>query len=161
MQWDRTFCAACRRAPPRAWSQVWSFDASTIALSALTGTPQASVPADVAEWLEDDTPGAHLVVLDGARECVQLADVEGWQRFMQSLHEAWVEPLYEAVKRRIVGDATLYPADGSAWCLDTRAARRWWVRPRPLTVLAPSAHALGGGLSGPAMENIIVRRVFF
>src|SRR3569623_1003149 len=104
--------------------------------------PQACVPADGAEWLEDDTPGAHLVVLDGARECVQLADVEGWQRFMQSLHEAWLEPLYEAVKRRIVGDATLYPADGSAWCLDTRAARRWWVRPRPLTVLAPSAHAL-------------------
>lgn len=129
---------------PRAWSQVWSNEASTIALAALTGVRQASVPADVAEWLEDDTPGAHLIVFDGARECVQLADVEGWQRFMQSLHEAWLEPLYEAVKRRLVGDATLDPVDGSAWRLDTRSARRWWVRPRPLTALVPSAHALAG-----------------
>jgi len=129
---------------PRAWSQVWSNEASTIALAALTGTQQASVPADVTEWLEDDTPGAHLVVLDGARECVQLADVEDWQRFMQSLHEAWLEPMYGAVKRRVVGDATLYPADGSAWRLDTRRARRWWIRQRPLTALVPSVPALAG-----------------
>ena len=123
------------RLPPSAsaaWSQVWSNEALAAGLAALTHTPCASLPADADEWLQDDTAGAQLVVIDGAREAAHMGDVEAWQAFLHALHEAWLAPLYEAVKRRRVAQATLYAADGRAFRLDARAARRWWVRARPI-----------------------------
>lgn len=129
---------------PGAWSFVWSNEATATALAALAGVPHASLPADAEELLEDDTPGMHLAVLDGARERVQLVDVEGWQIFLQGVHEAWLAPLYHAVKRRIVADVTLYTADGTALRLDSRGARRWWVRRRPLAAWAQEEGAPTG-----------------
>lgn len=122
--------------PRAAWSHVWTNESLVAGLAALAGVPCASVPADADEWLQDETPGAHLVVLDGVREAVQLSDVETWQAFVHALHETWLAPLYDAVKRRRVECATLYAADGRAFRLDARAARRWWVRARPLTAWA-------------------------
>lgn len=117
--------------PTATWSHVWSNEALAAGLAALTQVPCASLPADVDEWLQEDTPGAQLVVIDGAREAARVGDVEAWRAFLHALHEAWLAPLYDAVKRRRVAQATLCAADGRAFRLDARAARRWWVRARP------------------------------
>lgn len=119
--------------PRRTWSHIWSNEAVSTSLAALAGVPQATLPADAGEFLENRIIGSHLVVLDGARERVQFADVEGWQAFLHAAHESWLAPLYDAVKRRRLDEIIIYPADGSSFRLATRAARRWWVRRRPLT----------------------------
>ena len=122
--------------PHGTWSQVWSNEALATGLAALAGTPHASLPADAAEWLEDDTPGAHLLVLDGAREAAQYADVEAWRKFIESVHESWIAPLYAALKQGRLDSVTLDTLQGRAFVLDTRAARRWWLRRRPLPAWA-------------------------
>lgn len=118
--------------PRGVWSQVWSNEALAAGLAAMTGVPHSSVPADAAEWLEDETPGQHLVVLDGGCEAAQGADVDTWQRFVQGVQDAWLTPLYRAVQQGRVVNITLHLAQSGSFMLDRRAARRWWVRRRPM-----------------------------
>lgn len=118
--------------PSHTWSQVWSNEAVAAGLAALADVPHSTLPADACELLEDDAAGAHLVVLDGVRESVQMGNVEAWQAFLQSVYEAWLAPLYEAVKSRQLDYATLHPAERSTFRIGTREARRWWLRRRPL-----------------------------
>ncbi len=122
--------------PRGTWAQVWSNEALAAGLAALAGTPHASLPADAAEWLEDETPGAQLLVLDGAREAAQCADIEAWRKFIESVHESWIAPLYAALKQGRVDSVTIDTLQGRAFVLDVRAARRWWLRRRPLLAWA-------------------------
>lgn len=119
-------------AAPVAWSQLWGNDALSRGLAALASVPCSSLPPDAAEWLEDDTPGKHLLVMDGLRDKIQFANVEGWREFLQSLHDAWLAPLFAALKQRRAAAVTLYPADGTVFRVTARDARRWWVRRRSL-----------------------------
>lgn len=118
--------------PRGAWAQVWGNDALTKGLASLAGVPSATVPASATEWLEHDIPGDHLIVLEGSREKVQFGDVEGWREFLETLHDAWLEPLFAALKQRRLAALSIYPADGTVFRLTARDARRWWVRRRPL-----------------------------
>jgi len=115
------------------WSHVWSNDALSQGLASLMDIPRSSLPPEAAEWLDDDTPGEHLLVMDGMRDKVQLGSVEGWREFMQAWHDAWLAPLLVALKGRRLATLRLYPADGTVFELGTRDARRWWVRRRSLS----------------------------
>ena len=114
------------------WSRLWGNDALSLGLAALMNIPGSSVPSDAAEWLDCDIPGEHLLVLDGLRERIQFADVEGWRDFLQSLHDAWLEPLFDALKQGGLAALNLYPADGSQFSVTAGGARRWWIRRRRL-----------------------------
>ena len=118
--------------PRDVWSQVWSNEALATGLADMAGVPHSSVPADAADWLEDETPGAHLVVLDGGREAAQGADVDTWQRFVHAVQKAWLAPLYRAVQQGRIQNITLHLAQSGSFGLDRRAARRWWLRRRPM-----------------------------
>ena len=114
------------------WSQLWSNDGFSQSLAALMRVPGASLPSDAAEWLEDDTPGEQLLVMDGLQEKIQFADVEAWREYVQTLHDAWFAPLFAALKQQRLAALNLYPADGRVLRLSAGDARRWWVRRRPL-----------------------------
>jgi hypothetical protein len=114
------------------WSQLWSNDGFSQSLAALMRVPGASLPSDAGEWLEDDTPGEQLLVMDGLQEKIQFADVEAWREYVQTLHDAWFAPLFAALKQRRLAALNLYPADGRVLRLSAGDARRWWVRRRPL-----------------------------
>jgi hypothetical protein len=117
---------------PVSWSQLWGNDALSQGLAALLRVACASLPPDATEWLQDDTPGEHLLVLDALREKIQFDDVEAWREFLQSLHDAWLEPLFAALKQGRVAALHLYPADGTVFHVTAGDARRWWVRRRSL-----------------------------
>ena len=118
--------------PRGAWSQAWGNDAVTQGLAALAGVPCATLPDGAAEWLEDDAPGEHLAVMDAVRAKIQFGDAEGWREFLESLHEYWLQPLFAALKQRRLAALSLFPADGTAFHVSAGAARRWWVRRRPM-----------------------------
>lgn len=117
---------------PVEWSQVWGNDALSKGLACLARVACSSLPADAAEWLADNTPGKHLLVLDGLREKVQFGDVVGWREFLNSLDSAWLQPLFAALKQGRLAILNLYPADGTAFSVTVGHARRWWVRRRSL-----------------------------
>jgi hypothetical protein len=117
---------------PVSWAQLWGNDALSQGLASLARVACASLPPDAAEWLEDDTPGEHLLIVDGLREKIQFANVEGWREFLRSLHDAWLRPLFAALKQGRLAALSLYPADGTVFRVTARDARRWWVRRRPL-----------------------------
>lgn len=118
--------------PQGSWSQVWGNDALTRGLASLAGVSCATLPVNAAEWLEDRTPGQQLLVLDGLYEKIQFGNVEGWREFLETFHEYWLEPLFNALKQRRIAALSLCPADGSMFRVTARDARRWWVRRRPL-----------------------------
>lgn len=117
---------------PVTWSQLWGNDALSQGLATLARVACGSLPPEAAEWLEDDTLGEQLLVLDGLRDKIQFTNVEGWREYLQSLHDAWLGPLFAALKRRRVAALHLYPADGTVFHVTGRDARRWWVRRRRL-----------------------------
>ena len=119
--------------PRGGWSQVWGNDALTAGLASLADVACATLPEDAAAWLQDDTPGRHLAILEGLRERVQFGNVEGWREFLESFHEYWLAPLFAALKQRRLAALSIYPADGTAFHVTAGGARRWWTRRRPLT----------------------------
>jgi hypothetical protein len=120
------------RAPQAVWSRVWGNDALTQGLAMLAGAPCDVLPADGAQWLEQRIAGRHLLVLDGVREKAQFGDIEGWRGFLETLHEYWLEPLFAALRQRRIAELEIAAADGVVSRVTARAARRWWVRRRPL-----------------------------
>lgn len=120
------------RVPQAAWSRVWGNDALTQGLAMLADVPCDLLPADGAEWLEQRIAGRHLLVLDGVREKVQFGDVEGWRGFLEALDEYWLGPLFAALRQRHIAELEIAAADGAVSRVTARAARRWWVRRRPL-----------------------------
>jgi hypothetical protein len=117
---------------PVPWSQLWGNDALSRSLASLARVADSSLPSDAVEWLEDDTPGPQLLVWEGLREKIQFSNVEGWREFLQSLHDAWLQPLFAALKQRRLAALNLYPADGTVFRVTADGARRWWVRRRAL-----------------------------
>lgn len=114
------------------WSKVWSAEPVTLALARLSGTPAASLPATAAEWLATDTPGAQLIVLDGARAHVQYSEQGDWQAFVERLEADWISPLLTAVRARALERLTLHTESAPDFVLTRKAARRWWRRRRRL-----------------------------
>ncbi len=115
------------------WSKVWAAEPVTLAFARLSGTPAAAVPANARQWLEQaDTAGAHLIVLDGARACVQYAEHGDWQAFLERLEADWIDPLLAAVRERTLERLTLHTESAPDFVLTRKAARRWWRRRRRL-----------------------------
>lgn len=118
--------------PRGGWSQVWGSDTLTAGLASLGGAAYATLPEDAVVWLQDDTPGHHLVVLEGLREKVRFGNLEGWREIIESLHDYWLTPLFAALKQRRLAALSIYPADGTVFHVTAGDARRWWTRRRPL-----------------------------
>jgi hypothetical protein len=119
-------------APPRLWSQAWANEALARALAALGATPCHSLPEDAAEWLEErHDEGAQLLLIESLRDPAQLDDVEGWREAVTVVDEAWLRPLWEALRRRRLAVLDIHPADGAMFRITARDARRWWPRRRP------------------------------
>ena len=118
--------------PSVAWSQVWGNDALSNSLASLARVPSSSLPGDAEEWLEDGTPGEHLLVWDGLQDKNQLGDMEAWRGFLSALHDDWLKPLLSALKQRRLAAVHLYPTDGGSFRLSGRDAGRWWVGRRSL-----------------------------
>ena len=114
------------------WSQVWGNDALSQGLASIMKVGSSSMPSEASDWLENDIPGEHMLVIDGLREKIQFADIEGWHSFLHSLHEAWLEPLFIALKQGHLTALNLYPADGTMFRVTAGDARRWWVRRRSM-----------------------------
>jgi hypothetical protein len=100
----------------------------------LADVPCATLPTSAAEWLEDQILGDHLIVMDALQEKIAIGNVEGWREFLETLHDYWLLPLLNALKRRRLDALNLYPADGTVFRITGRGVRRWWVRRRPLAV---------------------------
>jgi hypothetical protein len=118
--------------PAVAWSQLWGNDALSKSLASLARVPASSQPAEAEEWLEDGTPGEHLLIWDGLQEKIRFGEVEAWREFLRALHDDWLKPLLTALKQRRLAAVHLYPTDGSSFRLTGRDARRWWVGRRSL-----------------------------
>lgn len=119
------------------WSKVWATEPVTLALARLSGTSSASVPATAAEWLESDTPGDHLIVLDAARVHVQYSEQGDWQAFLERLETDWINPLLTAVRARALERLTLHSEAAPDFVFTRKAARRWWRRRRRLRSYLP------------------------
>jgi hypothetical protein len=116
---------------PVEWAQVHGDEPLCLALARLSEVPSGAAPASFGEWLRlAERPGAHLVVLDGARAPVQYGDAEQWRALLERLEREWMAPLQDALRARELRSLTL-TADGRAFRVDGARLRRWWRRRRP------------------------------
>lgn len=117
---------------PVEWVHVYSEEPISLALARLSEVPSSARPADFADWQRRARePGAHLVVLDHGRGAVQYGERQQWRAFIELLERDWMAPMFQALKARQIGAATLC-ADGRAYRIGVRQTRRWWRRRRPL-----------------------------
>ena len=115
------------------WAHVCSEEPITLALARLSEIPSSAKPADFAEWQRQARqPGAYLIVIDDARGAAQHGDGERWLRAVESLERDWMVPAFKALRASGLESLTLH-ADGRAYRIGPRQARRWWRRRRPLS----------------------------
>jgi hypothetical protein len=117
------------------WQQVWSNDVTSRGLAQLSGCRSASLPASAEEWLEQaGLPGHHLVVMDVAAEAVQEGDVARWREIIETLNEAWLAVLSDALRTNSLASIRLL-SDNAEFHLTARALKKWWKRRRPLLAM--------------------------
>ncbi|MDX1604704.1 MAG: hypothetical protein R3202_00855, partial [Candidatus Competibacterales bacterium] len=89
-------------------------------------------PADWREILEDGDPA--LIVLGGLRPAVAAGDAPAWCEHVRQLDRDGFAPLLEALRRGRLRQIALQTGDGRRRVLDRAGLRRFWRRPRPLSV---------------------------
>lgn len=119
-------------APKPCWHRVWGRDSLSQALAHHVQTDYAERPAGAVTWLEQATPGRHLVILEQGDTVCRRFDVEGWRAHIGALEQDWFAPLAAALQRRQVTSLTLLPGEGLGFLMTASWSRRWWRRRRPL-----------------------------
>ncbi len=116
------------------WAEVWSDEPLSRGLAQLSGVAARPVPASAMHWIElANLPGAHLLVLDQAREAVQYRDLSAWLRFMEAFEDLWLAPLLAALRARELASLTLRTDGGAGRRLTRPDLGRWWRRRRRLS----------------------------
>ncbi len=116
-----------------SWSQVWSNEPISLALTRLAGGLPKNTPSSFEDWRQRaDKSGEHLVVLTDIHDATLYTDAAGYQQAMRSLEKNWMHPLWLALKKNILGQVTLIDERGKIFTLTGQQARRWWRWRRPL-----------------------------
>ncbi len=116
-----------------SWTQVYSDEPISMALTRLTGRRPKNTPPSFADWHKlADKSGEHLVILTDVHEATLYSDAARCHQAMQILENNWMRPLWLALKKNILGKATLIGDRGQTFSLAGSQARRWWRRRRPL-----------------------------
>ncbi len=121
------------RITPVSWTQVWSNEPIALSLAKLSGIPGASAADGFDAWRRQiDQPGEYLVVLDAAHAAALYNDAPQWNEILRALEQNWMEPLWRALKSNGIDSVSLIMDNGVEFSLNSRQARRWWRRRRPL-----------------------------
>ncbi|MBL1276331.1 MAG: hypothetical protein COB30_009590 [Ectothiorhodospiraceae bacterium] len=116
------------------WSTLWSQEALSIGLAALSSTPRLDLPDTADSWLQTSiSPGAHLLVLDGLQQAWQNQGTEAWAQTLQQIEVNWITPLLTALRKRELESLTLCTCQGQQFVLTRAGLRRWWRRTLKLT----------------------------
>ncbi|MDY6992953.1 MAG: hypothetical protein SVR94_10185 [Pseudomonadota bacterium] len=107
--------------PARRWAHVWSDNPLACGLAELTQTPVATVPHHGREWLTQLTAGEHLLTLEAA-----LTTPQNWNEWLITLDNQWLNPLFEALKRRQIDMLALYPCYEKVFVMTPERLRHWW-----------------------------------
>jgi hypothetical protein len=124
----------------RLFTRIWSDDVVARALAHATETPCAALPPSATHWLEQATPGDHLIVHDRLRGAAQYADHGGWLDAAAALDAEWFAPLLDAVKRRRLAELVLWlPGSVFSYSCTITPTDLWkvWRRARPLADYVP------------------------
>ncbi|MDD5241915.1 MAG: phosphoglycerate mutase [Sulfuricella sp.] len=118
-----------------SYTRVWADDALARGLATAAGIPAGDAPTSIAEWLQQATPGTHLVVLDELRSAALYDDFPHWREGLIRLEKNWFHPLLRALARGNISGLAL-PVFGTsqAQILITHRADLWkiWRRSQPL-----------------------------
>lgn len=126
--------------PPAAasghWHSVTAAEPLALGLARLAGARAAALPASADAWLErSPEDGRHLIVLDGLRAPLALAETAQYREALAVLERDWFAPLVSALRAARIGMLTVHVPDG-AECMTYEAIRgdlrRFWRRPRRL-----------------------------
>jgi hypothetical protein len=127
------------RAAPSRWQSVTAADPVALGLGRLAGARPRPLPASARAWLEQSPPdGCHLVVLDGLRAPLALAQTAAYRESLEALEENWFAPLLAALRAGRVGMVTVaVPETGGASFETIRGdLRRFWRRRKGLEAYA-------------------------
>lgn len=128
--------------PQQEFAQVWSNDPLTLGLAKLVATPRCPAPDSATSWLlQAITPGRHLVV---PKTASTLASNDGLANdpvtdTLTALNQRWFAPLMAALNAHELAGLDLYADKGVLFRITSKAARRWWKRPRSLASHVPHA----------------------
>lgn len=128
---------------PHAVSQtfdsVWAGDPLARGLAQAAHIPHENLPEDAAKWLEQATPGKHLLVLDSLRSAACYGDPHAWRSQLAQLEQAWFAPLKQALQSGVTALMLHAPTpDGTLSFTLTRGSLwKLWLPVRPLTSYRP------------------------
>jgi hypothetical protein len=122
--------------PP--WQSVSSDDPLVLGLARAAELRHRALAPGVRAWLERaPEDGRHLVVLEGLRTPLALAEPAEVRAALEALEREWFAPLLEALRAGRVGMVTLHVPD-AAGCASFEAIRgdlrRFWRRPKALVL---------------------------
>jgi hypothetical protein len=120
------------------WQSVSAEDPVIAGLARLAGIRYRPVPAGASEWLaRAPEAGRHLVVLDALAAAQALGDAQALAARAEALERDWFAPLLAALRAERIGMVTVHvPEAGRSFEAVRGDLRRFWRRPRPLTMYA-------------------------
>lgn len=121
------------RSTTLSWSQVWSNEPISMALTRLAGGLPKNTPSSFEDWRKlADKSGEHLVIFTDVHDATLYSDAAHCQQILQGLEKNWMHPLWLALKKNILAQVTITDGLGKTFSLTGKQARRWWRRRRSL-----------------------------
>lgn len=120
------------------WQSVTAADPVVAGLARLAGMRHQPVAAGASAWLAcAPQAGRHLVVLDTLAQAMALGGADAHAAHTALVERDWFAPLLAALRLERIGMVTVHaPEAGRAFEIVRGDLRRFWRRPRPLTMYA-------------------------
>ncbi len=124
-------------------AMIWSEETYLKGLAKIAKAHQRPSPQSYQAWLESQTlvePSSlkirhHLIRLDSLSDSLGLMQQEDWLSALQTLEEAWIMPLQQALKNQQIGSLLLDFGTPYRYHLKPGHLRRFWRLTKPLSQL--------------------------
>ncbi len=118
------------------YTHIWSDHDLPHALALASNTGHSKLPADADEWLQTETTGNHLLVLDALLGKAKYRDAYSWRETLKDLEKNWFSPLHKALKKGEINQLTITALNENSsqdFAIVRSNLWKFWLISRPLS----------------------------
>ena len=118
-----------------SYTQIWGDHDFVHALASACGVTASNLPQDVNDWLQSQTSGNHLVVLDWLYAKAKYNDAYRWRETLGAIEMKWFLPLYKALKGGRINKLQIITSNNNSlqnFTLTRADLWKFWLATKPL-----------------------------
>lgn len=118
-----------------SYTHVWSDNDLPRVFALVSNTNHSKLPADTQKWLQTETSGNHLVILDALHGKARYRNAYSWRETLGNMEKSWFLPLYTSLKKGKIKQLTITALNedsSQSFVITPSDLWKFWLRSKPL-----------------------------